>query len=66
MGGGVQQGGRVIMGAYNEGYEAFQRGDLPEMNPYDDRDGQYDEWIEGYMHADCYESGEWEPTKEEG
>ena len=52
------------MGAYKEGYEAFTRGDSTEMNPYDDRDGQYDEWLEGYIHADCYESGDFEPIKE--
>ena len=46
------------MSAYNEGYEAFYRGDSPEMNPYDESDAQHEEWIEGYMHADCYEAGE--------
>lgn len=40
------------MGAYEEGYEAFHHGDLPEMNPFDDRDAQYDEWEDGYSDAE--------------
>ena len=47
----------MIHDAYQEGYEAFQRGDFPEMNPYDDRDAQYDEWEEGYRDADANGSG---------
>lgn len=49
------------MGAHEEGYEAFQRGDMPEMTPYDVMDAQHEEWVLGYMHADCYESGDFEP-----
>jgi len=46
------------MGAYEEGYEAFHRDDLPEMNPYDEKDAQHDEWNEGYADAEFEESGE--------
>ena len=52
----------VIMDPYEEGCEAFWRGDMLEMNPYDESDAQHDEWIEGYIHADCYESGDFEPV----
>jgi len=48
------------MSPYDEGYEAFYRGDPPEMNPYDERDAQHDQWNQGYEDADCYESGEFE------
>jgi len=48
------------MTPYEEGYEAFHRGDLPEMNPFDERDAQYDEWEEGYNDAEDNESGEFE------
>ena len=50
-----------MKGPYEEGYEAFHRGEMPEMNPYDKRDAQHDEWSDGYIHADCQESGEFEP-----
>ena len=54
---------KMVMAPYEKGYEAFQRGDFPEMNPYDDRDAQHDEWEEGYNDADANESGEFEPIK---
>ena len=53
----------MINDPYHEGYEAFQRGDFPEMNPYDDRDAQHNEWEEGYNNADANEAGEFEPIK---
>ena len=46
------------MSAYEEGREAFYRDEEITTNPYDDHDGQYDEWEDGYMEADIYESGE--------
>lgn len=39
--------------AQYQGYEAYMRGDLIEMNPYDFCDGQWSEWQRGY-----YEAGE--------
>jgi len=47
------------MGAYEEGREAFYRGDDIDTNPYDDQDAQHDEWEEGYFHADIQESGDY-------
>lgn len=49
------------MSAYDEGCEAFFRGDLPETNPYDQSDFQYDEWEEGYTDSDTEESCDFEP-----
>lgn len=30
--------------AYLQGVDAYNRGDAPERNPFDDYDGQHDEW----------------------
>ena len=46
--------------AYNDGKDAFHRGDLPEHNPYDERDAQYQEWLYGYIEEDAKEAGEYE------
>ena len=37
--------------AEDMGYEAYFRGDGSLMNPYDERDVQYDEWDDGYYQA---------------
>ena len=39
------------MNAYEEGADAYYRGDDISMNPYDDRDAQFDEWEDGYSDA---------------
>ena len=35
--------------AYQQGFEAYERGE--DVNPYDDRDAQLDEWEEGQADA---------------
>ena len=37
--------------ACDQGYEAYERGDSADMNPFDERDGQHDEWDDGYAQA---------------
>jgi hypothetical protein len=37
-----------FMSAYEEGRDAQRRGDFPEVNPYDERDAQWDEWEDGW------------------
>jgi hypothetical protein len=37
--------------AYDMGYAAYERGDDIDMNPYDERDAQHDEWGDGYAQA---------------
>lgn len=37
--------------AYQMGCEAFNRGDDIDMNPFDDRDGQFDDWEDGRAKA---------------
>jgi hypothetical protein len=34
--------------AYEEGQDARGRGDSLELNPYDERDAQWDEWEDGW------------------
>ena len=46
--------------AYEQGQEAFRRGDTPDMNPFDENDGQHDEWYDGYVDADAQESGDFD------
>lgn len=43
------------MSAYEEGKEAFHRGEHIDTNPYDDRDAQWDEWDDGYIEAEINE-----------
>ena len=38
--------------AYDQGSQAYYRGDGPEMNPYDERDSQHDEWDDGWYCAE--------------
>ena len=33
------------------GQDAYLRGDDIDLNPYDEADGQHDEWDDGYSHA---------------
>jgi hypothetical protein len=40
-----------MMGALEEGKEAYYRGDDLGMNPYDESDDQYDEWRDGWWMA---------------
>lgn len=42
--------------AYTLGFDAYERGDQKFMNPYDDRDGQHAEWIEGFEQAEFSDS----------
>jgi hypothetical protein len=37
--------------AYQLGEDAALRGDDVDMNPYDERDAQHDEWEDGYARA---------------
>ena len=41
------------MGAFEEGQDAYQRGDDMSLNPYDESDAQFDEWEDGYVS--CYD-----------
>ena len=41
------------MGAFEEGQDAYQRGDSLDLNPYDESDMQWDEWEDGYVS--CYD-----------
>ena len=50
----------AISDAHHEGSLAYWRGDMPEMNPYDEKDAQSEEWVNGYIEADIAESGECE------
>lgn len=36
---------------YEEGQEAYFRGDSLEHNPYNGRDGQYKEWEAGFLDS---------------
>lgn len=45
-------------GACFEGWNAFEAGDEPDMNPYEEDDQRYDEWLCGYTDADVQETGE--------
>lgn len=38
--------------AYSLGVEAYLIGDSIELNPYDDRDSQHDEWDDGYIQEE--------------
>jgi hypothetical protein len=37
------------MTPYEEGAEAYRRGDCLDMNPFDFEDGQYEQWQEGWF-----------------
>lgn len=39
------------MSAFDDGVEAYHRGDGTELNPYDDHDAQFDEWEDGWFTA---------------
>lgn len=43
--------------AFEMGEAAYDRGDGPEMNPYDPSDAQYDEWNDGWYGA-AFHDGE--------
>lgn len=45
----IKQTPEPITDAYNQGKEAFLRGDDISLNPYDDRDAQFDDWRGGWM-----------------
>ena len=34
--------------AYEQGREAYYRGDEAELNPYDDADAQWEQWRDGF------------------
>ena len=54
---GYQQGIKESdVSAFNEGVEAYHRGDTDDMNPYDDRDPQRDEWEDGWFTTDELEN----------
>ena len=36
------------MSAYEEGQDARKQGNSLELNPYDERDAQWDEWEDGW------------------
>ena len=38
------------------GEDAYSRGDTMEMNPYDERDGQHDEWDDGFSQSEISDS----------
>ena len=40
---------------YEEGEEAYYRGDGIETNPYDNKDGQHEEWEDGWLSAEDQE-----------
>ena len=37
--------------AFCQGFDANRRGDDPELNPFDERDAQWDEWEDGWYTA---------------
>ncbi len=39
------------MDAYDQGTEAYERGDDSDMNPYDEADAQWDLWRDGFFDA---------------
>jgi ribosome modulation factor len=42
--------------AFSLGAQAYAIGDSMELNPYDERDAQHDEWDDGYAQASFSDS----------